>query len=96
MQAPECKGGLGVRRGLGGVLLAFKGFSSCSEGLSPSKSESRTRSYLKVICCMLCASIYVYVNAERLMETGKGRKNRVGFAFPQDHCRAERGMPSST
>lgn len=66
-------------------------FSSWSEGSRPSKSESRITSYLKVVCCVLCAFIYVYVNATGLMETGKRKKNGVGFAFLQDPCRAVKG-----
>lgn len=38
---------------------------------------------------MLCAFVSVCVNVKRLMETGKGRYNGVGFTFVLDLCGAE-------
>ena len=42
-------------------------------GLKSLKIRKQNYKFFKVICCTLCAFIYVYVHAEGLMETGKGR-----------------------
>lgn len=44
---------------------------------------------------MLCALIYMYVNAKGLTEMEKRRENGGGFAFLQDPYRVERGMPTT-
>lgn len=81
MQAPECKGGLGAWRGLGAVLLAFQRFClfylvSFPSGLRAGVPSIRKQNYSFVKGYLLRAPVGGCVNAEGLMETGKGRKNR--------------------
>lgn len=73
--------GLGV--GSEQCFWLSKGFASfiwslflLVSGLESPASESRITASLKVICCVLRAPVGGCVNAEGLMETGKGRKNR--------------------